>query len=132
MGRAPTPPEVIAFIVEQLKAGRTPVEVQAATAAITHNRKPVSLPIIYREAAKLGLKLQRGGARANSGGARPNTGGIRPGAGRPKGSKSSPHHERVLLLAAQGMSKTAIAAEVGITRQAVSAMISRELSDEDE
>lgn len=155
VGRAPTSPEIIAFIVEKLQAGMTPLDVAAATSSITPTGKPVSLPIVYREAAKLGLKLQRGGVRTNAGapgvkrpgskagGKRPGAGGpgkprpgsraggAQPGAGRPKGSKSSKHRVRALELRAAGQSLKAIGAELGISFQAVSQLLASRGTDED-
>lgn len=154
VGRAPTSPEIIAFIVEKLSEGMTPLEVAAATSSITPTGKPVSLPIVYREAAKLGLKLQRGGVRTNAGapgvkrpgskagGARPGAGGpgkprpgsraggAQPGAGRPKGRLSSKHRERAIALRDAGQSQVAIAAELGISRQQVANLLATGDSDE--
>lgn len=151
VGRAPTSPEIIAFIVEKLQAGMTPLDVAAATSSITPTGKPVSLPIVYREAAKLGLKLQRGGVRTNAGapgvkrpgskaggarpgaGAKPGTGsgGARPGAGRPKGTgpglgqgtQYSPNRQRALELREQGMTQAEIADVLKLTPQAVSRLL---------
>ena len=143
VGRAPTSPEIIAFIVEKLQAGMAPLDVAAATSSITPTGKPVSLPIVYREAAKLGLKLQRGGVRTNAGapgvkrpgskagGARPGTGGARSGAGRPKGSgpgigrgtQYSPNRAKAMELREQGMTHAQIAAVLKISPQAVSQLL---------
>jgi hypothetical protein len=111
--------EAAAKAVEKLlREGLSAVEVSRRCIG----RWPLVTPLRVRmEAYRLGIGLPRG--------ARPGA----PGAGRPRGSrdanprvraKTSPHRARIIEMRAAGMSMTDIAAELGLSKQRVSQLLS--------